>query len=102
MKSSILRRHGTGPLGATLGLVLAILCVLAPCAVRAEPEHRGNQVERQNVKHDVRRDTYRREGPRHYDGYRGGGGDYVYGAPPVVYAPPASPGISLFLPLEFR
>lgn len=102
MKSSILRRHGTAPLGATLGLALAILCMLAPSAVRAEPEHRGNQVEHEHGRHDVRHDTYRREGSRHYDGYRGGRGDYEYRAPPVVYAPQPSPGISLFLPLEFR
>ncbi|GAU06793.1 hypothetical protein BamMC406_3903 [Burkholderia stabilis] len=28
--------------------------------------------------------------------------DYVYAPPPVVYAPQAAPGVSLFIPLQFR
>lgn len=99
MKSSITRRHGTASLGATLGIALAILCALAPGGVSAAPGSRDDHGGHPIVRHDVRHDAYRRDGPRHYDGYRDG---YAYGAPPVVYAPQTSPGISLFLPLQFR
>jgi len=99
MKSSITRRHGTAAVGVTLGFTLAILCAFAPWAAGAEPDHHDNHNAHQNVRHDVRHDTYRRDDSRHHDGYRDG---YAYGPPPVVYAPQASPGISLFLPLQFR
>lgn len=99
MKFSITPKHGTSPFGATLGIALVILCALAPGSVSAAPEHRDDHGGHQIVRHDVRHDAYRRDGPRHYDGYRDG---YAYGPPPVVYAPQTSPGISLFLPLQFR
>jgi hypothetical protein len=35
----------------------------------------------------------------HRNSHAYGNQDYAYGAPPIVYAPQESPGISLFLPL---
>ncbi len=96
MKSSLTRRHAATAVGVTLGFALVILCAFAPGAASAEPQHHDAH---QSVRHDVRHDTYRRSESRHYDGYRDG---YAYGPPPVVYAPQTSPGISLFLPLQFR
>ena len=46
------------------------------------------------------RQTYQRNVHRHGDYY--GNQDYVYAPPPVVYAPEPEPGITLFLPLQFR
>jgi hypothetical protein len=59
--------------------------------------------------HDDRHDNGRHNGERHgerhgerYDGnYYSGRRDY-YAPPPTYYAPQQSPGISFFLPLDFR
>lgn len=111
MKPSITQRHGTTPLGATLGLVLVILCTLAPSVVRAQPGYQNNrnayQTDRRDFRHDTHREghMYRHDRPRYYDGYRDGYGyrdAYPYGAPPVVYAPQTPPGITLFLPFQVR
>lgn len=114
MKTSITRTPGMVPLGA-LALALAVTCTLAPSALRAQPGYPGNQGARHDMRADPRHDPHnkphgnRRDAQRGhngyndyrgYDGYRSG--EYVYGPPPVVYAPPVSPGISLFLPLQFR
>ncbi|QBC31853.1 hypothetical protein DRB87_11450 [Pandoraea sp. XY-2] len=89
----------------TIGLALVIFGVFAPSVPQAQPGYRdqgahhdmrqGDRRERQRAPYDHRHDR-----ERHYNPY--GDGGYVYGPPPVVYAPPTSPGITLFLPLEFR
>jgi hypothetical protein len=50
----------------------------------------GNRQAYQRPENDYRRGDY-------YDNQ-----DYVYAPPPVVYAPESAPGISLFIPLQFR
>ncbi|MDR6499739.1 hypothetical protein ACPUER_09055 [Burkholderia sp. DN3021] len=55
--------------------------------------HQWNHGNRQAYRHpgnDYRRGDY-------YDNQ-----DYVYAPPPVVYAPQSTPGINLFIPLQFR
>lgn len=108
MKSSLARKQGMNPIGA-IGLALAMLGVFAPSASHAQPGYHdqgGHHDTRQEVRHAPQRAPrdYRHNEHRDYgyrgDGYRDDG--YAYGPPPVVYAPQASPGISLFLPLEFR
>lgn len=126
MKTSTMRTPGTVPLGA-LALALAVTCTLAPSALRAQPGYPGNQGARHDMRADPRHDPHnkphgnRRDAQRGHNGYHGyrgyngynsynddrgydgyRSGEYVYGPPPVVYAPPVSPGISLFLPLQFR
>lgn len=54
----------------------------------------GNRQAYQHPNNDHRRGDY-------YGNYYGNQ-DYVYAPPPVVYAPEAAPGITLFIPLQFR
>ena len=65
-------------------------------ATEAEGAHRGGHQHSQE--RGVRQQGYRHEDRRRSNGY-GGDEDYVYGAPPIVYAPEAAPGVNLFLPL---
>ena len=48
------------------------------------------------------RHAYQHPGDDHRRGDYYGNQDYVYAPPPVVYAPESAPGISLFIPLQFR
>ena len=48
------------------------------------------------------RQAYQHPGNDHRRGDYYGNQDYVYAPPPVVYAPESAPGISLFIPLQFR
>ncbi|VVE65374.1 hypothetical protein PAN31117_01848 [Pandoraea anapnoica] len=106
MKFSLTRKQGVSPIGA-IGLALMMLGVCAPSVSHAQSGNRDHDHDTQQevrhapqrAPHDYRHDYHHDE--RHYSsGYRDGG--YAYGPPPVIYAPEASPGISLFLPLEFR
>ncbi|WDD90390.1 hypothetical protein Bsp3421_000226 (plasmid) [Burkholderia sp. FERM BP-3421] len=81
-------------------LIVAISCLVAATPLHAERmNHGGTPGNHAHVTH---------QGGRHYDrhGYGSGGyyggDDYVYGAPPLVYAPVPAPGVSLFIPLQLR
>lgn len=105
MKNFTTRREGKRAMrsrhAGAVGLALAIGCLVAAAPPHAEDRYRGHG-EQHGQRHDSR--------PYHHGGYRGGGGgggyyedqDYAYGAPPVVYAPQAAPGINLFIPLRIR
>lgn len=80
------------------------LCVAAGYLVTTLPLHA------EGVRNDARphgidhasRNTYR-HGDFRRGGYSGYGTyDYDYVAPPVIYAPAPAPGVTLFLPLQFR
>jgi hypothetical protein len=79
-----------------VSLALALTCLLTALPLRAEGAHRGGHQHSQE--RGVRQQGYRHEDRRRSNGY-GGDEDYVYGAPPIVYAPEAAPGVNLFLPL---
>ncbi|MGF6604113.1 uncharacterized protein HemX [Paraburkholderia sp. GAS448] len=59
-----------------------------------QTQHYQHEQQTQHYQHD------QYDAQRHGDYYRGQ--DYVYAPPPVVYAPEPSPGINLFIPLQFR
>lgn len=115
MKTSITRAPGNGTMRSgclrATGLALAIACLFATPplqAEQAEQAHRGgDQHSQRRAPHQaVRHDDHRSGGHGYSNNYGNGygygyGRDYGYGysAPPVVYAPGAAPGISLFLPL---
>ncbi|VVE48260.1 hypothetical protein PCO31110_04593 [Pandoraea communis] len=113
MKSLLTRIQSTSPI-RKIGLALVMLGVFAPSVPQAQPGYRDQGAHhdmRQGDRHDRQRAPYdhRYDRPRHYNGYGDGGygtyggyGGYAYGPPPVVYAPPVSPGVTLFFPLEFR
>ena len=82
-------------------IALAIACLFAAQPLRAEQVHRGGgQHSERGAPHQaVRHDDQRRGGYGYSNGYGNQSYGYGYNAPPVVYAPGAAPGISLFLPL---
>ncbi|MCY1346095.1 hypothetical protein D3C81_948320 [compost metagenome] len=100
-----------GRITATLGLVLALAAMSTAPAFGADNHHgsapqqnsRGHESPHGNYHQDNHRaqhDTYYRSGGNYYHGvYRD---PYVYAPPPVTYVPEATPGISLFFPLQFR
>jgi|ERR1700679_849024 hypothetical protein len=81
---------------SAVGFTLALACLLATSPLRAEDNrHGGGQQHSQG--HPAPRQSYGHDDHRHGHDY--GNQGYGYEAPPVVYAPQASPGINLFLPL---
>jgi hypothetical protein len=96
MKSSIRKTNYFGPsrrkLAMTLALAFAALIgsfSISPAFARDDGHDRGrNGYHGDRGRHDDRR-GYRYERP-------------VYAPPPVYYQPRQSPGISLFLPLDFH
>jgi hypothetical protein len=100
MKTSMTRAPDKGALRARLlsasGLALAIACLVTTAPLQAEEAHHGAQQHGQA--HAAPRQAYRHDDHRR-GGHAYGDQDYVYGAPPVVYAPQEAPGINLFLPL---
>jgi hypothetical protein len=106
MRTPITRVPGSRPPRArylrAAGFALAIACIFAASPLRAAEAHHGD--ERHSQGHPAPRQEYRHDDHRHGNGYgdRDYGSGYSYGgygAPPVVYAPVAAPGINLFLPL---
>ncbi|CAB3760035.1 hypothetical protein [Paraburkholderia humisilvae] len=104
MKTPNTRAPGKRPTRAkylrTVGFALAISCIFATTPLRAEDAHRGDQ--RHSGGHAAApRQAYRHDDHRHDNRYgdRDQGYGYSAGAPPLVYAPVAAPGINLFLPL---
>ena len=103
-------RPPSGRITAAFGLVLALALAAIP-AVGADYYHgsapqqngRGHEGPHGNYHQDNHRtqhNTYYRSGGNGYHGvYRD---PYVYAPPPVTYVPEATPGISLFFPLQFR
>lgn len=104
-----------------VGIALALACLFAPPPAGAQPEYRGADMARQHTQgHAMHQGGYSHgngygnghgHGNRYGHGYRGrdrgwNGGygyreqyDYYDGAPPVIYAPYAAPGISVVLPI---
>jgi hypothetical protein len=80
---------GTIMMGLVLAAMIGVISV-APAIGRDEPK----RVER----HDNGRDQHRGRG---YDNDRYERGRRGYIPPPVIYAPPPSPGISIFFPPIF-
>ena len=81
------------------GLTVAIACLVTAAPLQAQEDHHGGQQHAQG--HGAPRQTYRHD-DHHRDGHAYGDSGYGYQgyeAPPLVYAPQAAPGISLFLPL---
>jgi hypothetical protein len=67
-------------------------------AQRYQHEQQTQRYQHEQQTQHYQHDQY--DAQRYGDYYRGQ--DYVYAPPPVVYAPEPSPGISLFIPLQFR
>ncbi|KAA1004305.1 hypothetical protein FVF58_32325 [Paraburkholderia panacisoli] len=68
-------------------------------------QHGMDNGSRQNQGHQSdhgNRQAYQHPNNDHRRGDDYGNQDYVYAPPPVVYAPESAPGISLFIPLQFR
>ncbi|MGF6900357.1 hypothetical protein [Paraburkholderia sp. GAS348] len=68
-------------------------------------QHGTDNGSRQNEGHQSdhgNRQAYQHPDNDHRRGDYYGNQDYVYAPPPVVYAPESAPGISLFIPLQFR
>lgn len=105
MKTSITRAPGSGTMRSgclrATGLALAIACLFGAQPLQAEQAHRGGaqHSERRAPHQAVRHDDHRRGGYGYSNGYGNQSYGYGYNAPPIVYAPGAAPGISLFLPL---
>jgi len=87
-----------------MGLVLTVMVGsvdVVPALGEDDHDRRGGRYEQRGRGHDRDRDRdrYRYEHGRRvyrtYD-YR----DRYYAPPPVVYAPPPAPGISIFLPIH--
>ncbi|WP_090682599.1 hypothetical protein [Paraburkholderia phenazinium] len=103
MKTSFTRtpdKSATRPrLLSASGLAVAIACLVMAAPLQAQEEHHGGQQHAQG--HGAPRQAYRHDDHRHYGHAYGnsGYGYQGYDAPPLVYAPQAAPGISLFLPL---
>jgi hypothetical protein len=106
MKTSITRAPNQGAMRArrlsAVGFTLALACLLATSPLRAEDNQHG-EGQQHSQGHSEPRQSYQHDDHRHGHDYgnQGYGHGYGYGyeAPPVVYAPQSSPGISLFLPL---
>lgn len=113
MKTSVTHGAGNGTTRAkypgTVGVALAIACLLITAPLRAEDAHYGDERQQHSQGHAprqaVRHGNHGRGGYGDGDrgrggyGYRDQGRGYGYDAPPIVYAPAVAPGISLFLPL---
>lgn len=70
-----------------------------------QEQHGANNNYQHNQGHQSdhgNRQAYQHPGNDHRRGDYYGNQDYVYAPPPVVYAPESAPGISLFIPLQFR
>ncbi|MCP2088982.1 UNVERIFIED_ORG: hypothetical protein J2Y81_005069 [Paraburkholderia sediminicola] len=70
-----------------------------------QEQHGANNNYQHNQGHQSdhgNRHAYQHPGNDHRRGDYYGNQDYVYAPPPVVYAPESAPGISLFIPLQFR
>jgi hypothetical protein len=94
MKTSTKQAGNFGPAIGKAVTALALASVMgisvAPALARDNDRHDGRRHERDWREH---RPEYRR--PYNYS-------QPVYVPPPVYYAPQQSPGISIFLPLDFR
>lgn len=102
MKTAITRAPATrsprATWSATIGLALALTCLFATPPLQAASPHRGGQQHSQAREHNARSQEYRHVVRRRGNDY-GSNEGYAYGAPPILYAPEAAPGVSLFLPL---
>jgi Ni/Co efflux regulator RcnB len=90
-------------------ITLALTAVLAGIAANpafAEERGRGAQNSERHGDRDHRRDERGRHDERYWREYQRSHRDWdrrgVYAPPPVVYSGPQSPGISIFLPLDFN
>jgi hypothetical protein len=102
MNSRTLRRRVSGSMLGRLamGLVLAGMMGIAAAPARADDDdRRGFRREEGRERRDDHRREYHRERERERWHERR---DYVYAPPPVVYAPPPRPGVSIIFPFEFR
>jgi hypothetical protein len=108
MKTAITNTPDKGAIRArrlsAVGFTLALACLLATSPLRAaDNQHGGGQQHPQGHSqghsqgHGAPRQAYGHDDHRHGHDY--GDQGYGYEAPPLAYAPQASPGISLFLPL---
>jgi hypothetical protein len=101
MKTSITRAPDKGAMRArllsALGLTLAIACLVTTTPLQAKETHHDDQQHAQGHTAPPRQAYHHDD--HHRDSHAYGNQDYAYGAPPIVYAPQESPGISLFLPL---
>ncbi|PLP97967.1 hypothetical protein [Cupriavidus pauculus] len=100
-----------GRITAAFGVVLA-LATMSAIPAFSEDYHHGSAPQQNGRGHEGPHDNYHQDNHRtqHNTYYRNGGNDYhgvyrdpyVYAPPPVTYVPEATPGISLFFPLQFR
>jgi hypothetical protein len=103
MKTSVTHAPAEGTMRtrrlSAMGFTLALACLIASSPRRAEDNRHGGD-QQHNQGHSQPRQSYRHDDQSHChdDGYQRNQG-YGYEAPPVVYAPQTSPGISVFLPL---
>ncbi|CAB3744406.1 hypothetical protein LMG24238_07258 [Paraburkholderia sediminicola] len=107
-------------LGSMKTRIMAAACLalavggmsMAPAFGEGNSNHEGQQQHgaSNNYRHNQEghqsdhgnRQAYQHHGDDHRRGDYYGNQDYVYAPPPVVYAPESAPGISLFIPLQFR
>lgn len=103
MKSSTKQFRRLIPIVSRIMTALALASVLGATAVTPAlaKDHDGH--------HDNGRHNGQRHGERHGEQYgERNDGNYYYGrrdyyaSPPAYYAPQQSPGITFFLPLDFR
>jgi Ni/Co efflux regulator RcnB len=87
-------------------VLVAVLAGIAANPAFADERGRGAQNSERHDDRDHRRDERGRHDERYWREYQRSHRDWdrrgVYAPPPVVFSAPQSPGISIFLPLDFH